>query len=133
MSLDTVAALEKLAALHSDVPGLDDAIGTALAAGVGDGFMSAMSPPRSKANLHAMMLLLDSKDSAARLRAARFFAHFAQFADANGGIPGTAVAGLFASAETRRFDPSEGLTMSSTRYAQFWKEWCTQNRRQLGF
>lgn len=133
MSLDVVGALEDLAALHSDVPGLDDAIGKALAAGVGDGFMSAKAPPRSKANLHAMMLLLDSKDSAARLRSARFFAHFAQFADADGGIPGTAMAGPFASSEARRFDPAEGLTMSSTRYAQFWKKWCAQNRKQLGF
>lgn len=133
MSLATVKALENLAALHSSVPDLDDAMGTALAAGIGEGFIVTAAPPRIKAALPAMMLLLDSKDPIARLRAARFFAYFAQFADADGSIRGTGVTGPFASADARRFDPTEGLTMSSASYAQFWKEWCARNRKQLGF
>lgn len=133
MSPATVTALEKLAALHTDVPGLDDAIGTALAAGLGEGFGPRAAPPRIKATLPAMMLLLDSRDPTARLRAARFFAYFAQFADAGGNVLGTGVSGPFASAHTRRFDPTEGLTMSSAQYAQFWKAWCAKNSKQLGF
>lgn len=132
-SLTTVKALERLAAMHSDVPGLDDAIGKALAAGIGEGFIVTAASPRIKAKLPAMMLLLDSKDPISRLRAARFFAYLAQFADAKGSIPGTGVVGPFASSEARRFDPTEGISMSSARYAQFWKEWCAQNRKQLGF
>jgi hypothetical protein len=133
MSPATVKALEQLAALHSDVPGLDEALSTALAAGIGEGFMVTAAPPRIKASLPAMLLLLDSKDPIAQLRAARFFAYFAQFADANGSISGTGVTGPLASADARRFDPTEGSTLSPARYAQFWKAWCATNRKQLGF
>jgi hypothetical protein len=129
----TVKAMEKLAALHSDLPGLDDAICTALAGGIGQGGISSATPNRIRAILPGLLLLLDSKDATAQIRAARFFAYFAQFADASEGIPGTGVIGPFACSDARRFDPAEGSTTNSTQYAQFWKAWCAQNRAKLRF
>ena len=130
---DVVKALEVLAALHSDVPGLDDALSAALAGGIGEGFTVTAASPWIKATLPAMLLLLDSKDPVAQLRVARFFAYFSEFANADGIIAGTGVVGPFASADARRFNPAEGVSMSPARYAQFWKEWCAKNRKQLGF
>jgi hypothetical protein len=121
----SVAALEKLIALHSDIPGLDDAASSALA-GIGRAATAADSPLPRKAVLPGMALLLDSKDPNGQLRAARFFADFARFADENG-------IGPFATAATRPFNPSTGSGITPAQYAQFWKTWWAQNYAKMGF
>lgn len=127
-----IKALEKLIALHSDVAGLDDAASTALAR-IGNRGTVAGAQVKMKAALPGMLLLLDSKDPKAQLRAARFFSYFAMFTDATGNVPGTGVTGPFATAERSQFDPTEGISASPAQYGQFWKEWCAKNRKQLGF
>jgi hypothetical protein len=128
----SIKALERLIALHSDVEGLDEAASTALAR-IGSLGTVAGAQVKMKAALPGMLMLLDSKDPTAALRAARFFSYFAMFTDASGNIPGTGVTGPFATAERSQFDPTEGLAASPARYAQFWKAWCATNRKQLGF
>jgi hypothetical protein len=127
----SIKALEKLIGLHSDVEGLDDAASTALAR-IGSLGTIAGAKVKMKAALPGMLLLLDSNDHAAQLRAVRFFSYFAMFTDANGDVPGTGVAGPFATAERSQFDPTE-TAASPSQYVQFWKDWCAKNRKQLGF
>jgi hypothetical protein len=128
----SIKALEKLIALHSDIEGLDDAASTALAR-IGALGTVAGAQVKMKAALPGMLLLLDSKDPKAQLRAARFFSYFAMFTDASGNVPGTGVTGPFATAERSQFDPTEGAAAGPAQYAQFWKEWCARNRKQLRF
>ncbi len=128
----SIKALEKLIGLHSDIEGLDDAASTALARIGGLGTVAG-AQVKMKAALPGMLLLLDSKDPNAQIRAARFFSYFAMFTDASGNVPGTGVTGPFATAERSQFDPTEGTSASPAQYGQFWKEWCAKNRKQLGF
>ncbi len=128
----SIKALEKLIALHSDLEGLDDAASTSLVR-IGNLGTIAGAHVKMKAALPGMLMLLDSKDPAAALRAVRFISYFAMFTDASGNVPGTGVTGPYATAERTQFDPTEGLTASPAQYAQFWKAWCAKNSKQLGF
>lgn len=127
-----VAAFGNLAAMHSGIPGMDNAVSTALVA-IGNGAHLLRSSLSAKTVVAAMVPLLDSDDPSVQIRTARFFAYFALFADANGNIPGTGVTGPFATADTRQFTPSKDSTLSAAQYAGFWKVWWAQNKTKLGY
>ncbi len=114
-------ALQNLLSQHLAIPGMDLALGTALAR-IG-----------TKNVLPSMAEMLDSQDPQAQLRAASFFANFAMFADANGNIPGTQVSGPFDSVAGRANTPKRGSAETPAEYAQFWKAWWSTNRAALGF
>jgi len=116
-----VAPLQQIAALHSDVPGLDAAVG------------SALQKIGTKEVLPAMALLLDSHDPQAQLRAAWFFSYFAIFTDKNGNISGTNMAGPFDSPTVHQHMPSKNSAETPAEYAQFWRAWWATNKESFGF
>jgi hypothetical protein len=116
-----IVPLQQLAALHSDVPGLDAAVG------------SALQKIGTKEVLPAMALLLDSRDPQAQLRASWFFGYFAIFADKQGNISGTGMAGPFDSPTVHQRMPRRDSVEAPLQYAQFWKVWWARNRGTFGF
>lgn len=115
-----VPALLQEVAMHTDAPGLDDAVRSAL-----------MRLTGNRAVVPAMAKLLGSQDPVAQLRAARFFSVFTFLADAHGNISEGAPDGPLATAETRSFAP--GLGPTPAQCVQFWEQWWTDNATKLGF
>jgi hypothetical protein len=102
-----IAPLQQIAALHSDIPGLDAAAG------------SALQKIGTKDVLPAMALLLDSHDPQAQLRAARFFSYFAMSMDEK-------------SSAARQEMPSQNSAETPAQYAQFWRSWWAATKADLG-
>ena len=127
-----VAALTRLISLHSDVPELDLAAATALIR-IAKTAAAKPSGLTVQAVLPAMVSLLDSKDLNAQMRAAGFLGYYTLFAEGDGNIRGSGIAGPFATADTRQFTPREEVTTTAAQYAQFWKVWWSQNYSKLGF
>ena len=119
--LTAVAPLQEIAALHSDVPGLDAAVG------------SALQKIGTKDVLPAMALLLDSHDPQAQLRAAWFFSYFATFADKSGNISASNMAGPFDSPTVHQQMPSKNSAETPAEYAQFWRSWWATHKESFGF
>jgi len=130
-SIEAIAAFERLIGLHSDIAGFDRAVSTAFL-DIGRATTAADSPLPTKAVLPGVVALLDSKDSDTQIRAASFLAFFTLFADANGDMPHTGVAGPLATEATRQFTPSNAAPMAATQYTAFWKAWWAQNRAKFG-
>jgi hypothetical protein len=116
-----IPALQQIAALHSDVAGLDAAVG------------SALQKIGTKDVLPAMALLLDSHDPKAQLRASWFFSYFATFTDKNGKISGSGMGGPFDSPAVRQQMPSNRSQETPAEYAQFWRSWWSTNKGSFGF
>ena len=114
-----VPTLAALAALHS--PGLDNTVAQALERIGGKGIAPAMAT------------LLDSPESEAQLRAARYFSRYALFADAQGNFPDSGPVGPFATADASQFTPNKNSSLTAGDYAAFWKSWWARNRSALGF
>ena len=131
-SSEAIAAFERLIGLHSDISGFDRAVSSAFLA-IGGATTAADSPLPTKAVLPGVVALLDSKDSDTQIRAASFLAFFTLFADANGDMPRTGVAGPLATEATRQFTPSNAAPMAATQYTAFWKAWWAQNRAKFGY
>jgi len=131
-SSEAIAAFERLIGLHSDISGFDRAVSSAFLA-IGGATTAADSPLPTKAVLPGVVALLDSKDSDTQIRAASFLAFFTLFADANGDMPRTGVAGPLATEATRQFTPSNAAPMAASQYTAFWKAWWAQNRAKFGY
>jgi len=114
-----IATLQQIVALHSDVPGLDAAAG------------SALQKIGTRDVLPAMAILLDSSDPQAQLRAAWFFGYFAIFTDKNGNLSGN-MAGPYDSPSVHQQMPSGDSAETPAQYVQFWKAWWATNRASFG-
>jgi hypothetical protein len=119
---ESIPILIREIALHTDAPGMDDAVASAL---------SRMMNNRSV--VPAMATLLGSRDTTAQLRAARFFAVYSLLCDARGNIVEGAADGPLASDETRSFSPGADVNKTPDQCVQFWKQWWVENGAKLGF
>jgi len=79
----SIPPLDRLRSLGANVPGIDNAVS------------SALQKIGTKAVIPIMAKLLDSGDSRAQLRAASFFGYLTLFADSTGHVPGTGVTRAF--------------------------------------
>lgn len=118
-----IPVLSQAVAQHTNIAGLDEALGAALAKFV----------VGQRAVVPAMATLLDSQDPNAVLRAARFFGMYAVLADAQGNVSGGAAIGPFSTADTRHFTPRDGDMLTPEQYSDFWKQWWAVNLLKLGF
>jgi hypothetical protein len=116
-----LAPLQRLAALHLDIPGVDIAV------------VAALRTIGTKAVLPGMAEELDSKDPKAQLGAASYFGVFTLLANAQGEILPSAPIGPFATPDTRAYTPRAEKPTTPSEYAQFWKAWWAGHRAHLGF
>lgn len=106
-------------ALHRDVPGVEAAASDAL------------MQIRSKSMLPAVIAMLDSNDPKVVFGAARYLAHFARFADANGSIRDSGPNGPFFTQDTETYRPLINPKFPVEEYRRFWKTWWSENGAKI--
>jgi hypothetical protein len=118
----SILPLRRLVELHSDVAGLDVAVGKAL------------QKIGTKETLPAIVVLLDSPDPLAQSTAAWYFGFYAALAGPDGNINRSGDGQHpFWSEGARQHTPKRSSTSTVAEQVSFWKAWWAENRTKLGF
>ncbi len=116
-----VEPLQRLMALHRDVPGIEDAANSAL--------LRTFSGTKNA--LPVAVRMLDSNNSGMVLAASGFLANFARFADAKGNPRDSGSNGPFFSAEVEAHRPIVSRQLALEEYRTFWKTWWSENQPKI--
>ena len=117
----SIQALQALAQLHSTAPGLDASVSTVL-----------QRAADQRSVYPVAVLLRDSRDAEAQLRASWMLGFYAMFCDKSGNLTQPGLLGPFADV-ARTYMPRAGSPLSPSEYAVFWKSWWSRNKATLGF
>ncbi len=114
-----IEPLQRMIALHRNVPGVE-----AAASG-------ALMKLGSRDMLPTVIAMLDSNDPNVVLGAARYLANFARFADKNGNIQDSGSNGPLFTQDTDTYRPLINPRFPVDEYRNFWKTWWTQNKARI--